>query len=432
MAKIAKIAALVWGAALCIAAPRAQGEDSMTQGFLASLGTGHFEIRVGNDNQNSSLPPVFKSWWYVGLNGVPTDRETTIKVVARGHNHYYLPVYSYDQKTWLQFAPQEVVSVGPDLLIKKRFSSGEVFVARSEPYSYQRLQGYLDQLRGEPMVELGEVGKSPSGVSIPYISITRPRTQSGISLSAKAFLGQDQGIGKKRVFLHARTHPGETATSFVLEGFISYLIHSSDATQALANYIVTIVPMHNVDGVINGNNRTNARSENLEELWHFDAENPIRMAPQSPVENQALARLMTEFQSGPAPIKVALNLHSTNGEPEFYPHFIPHFGLNPQKYREEERSLFAKQKSLADYWFQFMAFGRSALPVESNPLFLEKSYPETWFWRQFQDRVLAVTFESTYGHVPGSNEFFSAIRHREMGRGLAKAVLKYLASDTSP
>ncbi|EAR84316.2 zinc carboxypeptidase family protein (macronuclear) [Tetrahymena thermophila SB210] len=73
---------------------------------------------------------------------------------------------------------------------------------------------------------------------------------------------------KKVIFIIARQHPGETPSSFVCEGFISYLL--TDTIQAkylLDNYIFKIVPMMNPDGVVVGNSRCNLSGSDLNRKW---------------------------------------------------------------------------------------------------------------------------------------------------------------------
>ena len=60
-------------------------------------------------------------------------------------------------------------------------------------------------------------------------------------------------VKRKLVFLTARVHPGETNSSWVMKGLMDYLV-SSDITakDACARIVFKIVPMLNVEGVING------------------------------------------------------------------------------------------------------------------------------------------------------------------------------------
>lgn len=69
---------------------------------------------------------------------------------------------------------------------------------------------------------------------------------------------------KKYVVITARVHPGETNSSFLVEGLIRYLAGNSiQATQLRKRIIFKIIPMLNVDGVIIGNYRTSMSGNDL-------------------------------------------------------------------------------------------------------------------------------------------------------------------------
>jgi murein tripeptide amidase MpaA len=61
---------------------------------------------------------------------------------------------------------------------------------------------------------------------------------------------------RKAVILTARVHPGETNSSFIIQGIIDFLTGPEKAAKILRNtYVFKIVPMLNPDGVIVGNYR---------------------------------------------------------------------------------------------------------------------------------------------------------------------------------
>ncbi len=54
----------------------------------------------------------------------------------------------------------------------------------------------------------------------------------------------------------ARIHPGESNSSFIIQGAINFLIsENTDAVLLRKKFIFKIIPMINVDGVIGGNYR---------------------------------------------------------------------------------------------------------------------------------------------------------------------------------
>jgi len=61
---------------------------------------------------------------------------------------------------------------------------------------------------------------------------------------------------RKAVILTCRIHPGESNSSFIMNGVIDYLISNEDKADQLRNaFVFKIIPMLNPDGVIIGNYR---------------------------------------------------------------------------------------------------------------------------------------------------------------------------------
>lgn len=107
-----------------------------------------------------------------------------------------------------------------------------------EGYTYKKLQDKIQQLKiAYPFLEIGNIGYSVLGRSIPYIRI---------------------GIGKKEVFYNASFHANEWITTpvlmkFVEEYAIQYLINGKlnefSARELYNSVSLYIVPMVNPDGV---------------------------------------------------------------------------------------------------------------------------------------------------------------------------------------
>jgi len=67
------------------------------------------------------------------------------------------------------------------------------------------------------------------------------------------------------VFLTARQHPGETPSSYMIEGAIEFLTdpHNAEAAFLREHFIFKVIPMMNPDGVIHGNYRCNLQGVDL-------------------------------------------------------------------------------------------------------------------------------------------------------------------------
>lgn len=233
--------------------------------------------------------------------------------------------------------------------------------------------------------------------------------------------------------MHARTHPAETCPSFLLEGMINYLLSGTpEASDMLSNFEFHIFPMQNPDGVITGNYRTTPQTENLEVMWFYKQYSPLELTENAPVEVKLIHEYARSLMEDDGPeISMALNLHASNSEPDIRPFFFPHFGTEEQGYSPAEATLWTNQirfiNALTEHHGSEMI---EPTPAEGGSSFTSKTYPESWWWVNYQERVMAITMEMTYGRAGYSPKWIEPDDLRDLGVSLTLAIHDYYTQPT--
>lgn len=130
------------------------------------------------------------------------------------------------------------------------------YFAHCYPYTYSNLQDYLAGIASDPerskYCKMRVLCHSLAGNIVYVLTITSP------SPAAKG------SKKKKAVILTARVHPGETNSSWVMKGFLDYILSSQIDAQLLRDtFVFKVVPMLNPDGVIVGNYRCSLTGRDL-------------------------------------------------------------------------------------------------------------------------------------------------------------------------
>jgi len=401
--------------------------ESGSIGQVRQSGPVSWDLYLKDDNDNNDLSDRYRNWWYVRLDNLDPGQEVVFTLRNRGWRYYYVPVYSYDQVTWHRFDEFEVENSGDCdqglegctlKITTHRFTERRVYIARFYPYTTRDLDRYLDKIRQSPYVTLSSLGKSSGyGLDISLIRIEDPDVVDS---------------EKRAVWMHARSHPAETGSSFLLEGAIDRLLTDLASGLAQAKRLVYyIAPMHNVDGVIEGNYRTDIYSRNLEIEWRPDAARTLYISGDSALENRLLNKKMAEIIDNALyrDDLVALNLHSSNSNSDTPAFAYPHFGDDPDTYSAPEISLWRKQLRLLAFLTDHYQGRFSPPPAAGGSGFLNYPFPETWWWNNLFDDGVAMTIETVYGRG-GFDHWITPDDIRDLGASLTKSFYDYYFDDT--
>uniref|UniRef100_A0A8C7ED30 Peptidase M14 domain-containing protein n=3 Tax=Nothoprocta perdicaria TaxID=30464 RepID=A0A8C7ED30_NOTPE len=129
------------------------------------------------------------------------------------------------------------------------------YFAHCYPYTYSNLQDYLVSISKDPVkskfCKIHVLCHSLARNIVYVLTITNPHEG-------------DKDTKRKAVILTARVHPGETNSSWIMKGFLDYILGNSGNAQVLRdNFVFKVIPMLNPDGVIVGNHRCSLAGQDL-------------------------------------------------------------------------------------------------------------------------------------------------------------------------
>ncbi|KAM6435884.1 cytosolic carboxypeptidase 3 isoform 1-T2 [Liasis olivaceus] len=137
------------------------------------------------------------------------------------------------------------------------------YFAHCYPYTYSNLQDYLSAIARDPrrskFCKIRILCHSLARNIVYVLTITNPLQDFSKEKC------------KSAVILTARVHPGETNSSWMMKGFLDYLLGDSDNAQLLRDtFVFKVVPMLNPDGVIVGNYRCSLAGKDLNRNYKSD------------------------------------------------------------------------------------------------------------------------------------------------------------------
>jgi hypothetical protein len=187
-----------------------------------------------------------------------------------------------------QVVPAEFLE-GNRLRIHVRLEGPSLYLARLEPYRLSDLHRLLDDIRGQPLVEIAEIGKTVEGRPLEIVRVGR-------------------SDAPYRLLLRARAHAWEPGGNWIVQGLIRSLLNGDDvARRCLEKYCVYILPMANKDGVVRGRTRFNLLGKDLNRDWDQPAD--PHLAP----ENFALEKWLERMAASGQLPHLAIDLHNDEG-----------------------------------------------------------------------------------------------------------------------
>lgn len=195
----------------------------------------------------------FFQWFNFRFEG-DVGTQYTFNIINAGTSSYtkgwqsYQAVASYDRQNWFRI-PTEFV--GDQLKIQTELQYESIQIAYFAPYSYERHLDLISSVQLHPAVSLEHLGLTLDGRDMTLVKIGN---------------GDES---KKKIWITARQHPGETMAEWCVEGLLHRLLDQDCpvAKSLLDKANFYIVPNMNPDGSVRGHLRTNAAGINLNREW---------------------------------------------------------------------------------------------------------------------------------------------------------------------
>jgi murein tripeptide amidase MpaA len=222
--------------------------DSGNISVLKASDPSNIQLEINKDHMSD-----FYQWFHFRLSGV-TDTSCTLKIMNAADAAYadgwpgYNVCASYDRETWFRV---ETTYENNILSWSIEPEQDSLYFAYFAPYSMERHADLIAEVSASPLVKTSVLGQTLDGQDMDLVEVG---------------YGPE---GKKKIWIGARQHPGETMAEWWMEGVFDYLLDADNpaARSLLEKAHFYIVPNMNPDGSKRGHLRTNAVGVNLNRIW---------------------------------------------------------------------------------------------------------------------------------------------------------------------
>ncbi|XP_064927499.1 cytosolic carboxypeptidase 6 isoform X4 [Columba livia] len=270
------------------------------------------------------------------------------------------------------------------------------------PYTYTRLQHYLDSLQRRSMGYFCRelLALSVQKRRLDLLTITSPENLC-------------PGAEQKVVFITARVHPGETPSSFVCQGIIDFLVSQHPIAKVLRdNLVFKIAPMLNPDGVYLGNYRCSLMGFDLNRHWA----NP---SPWAHPTLHGVKQLIIEMYNNPKinlEFYIDIHAHSTMMNGFMYGNIFE------DEERFQRQAVFPKLlcQNAEDFSYSSTSFNRDAVKAGTGRRFLGGLLNDTSYCYTLEVSFYSYILGGTTSTVPYTEEAYM-----KLGRNVARTFLDY-------
>lgn len=412
------------------------GETMRLQSASVGAGTGgswNVTLQMANDNNNASLPSTWRRWWHCQVGNLAAAGTTlNVSVTNAGYSDVILPVWSLSTdgvnfpaytRVPLSAVPTVVGSTQHRFTLVTPPGVIAIRLAKFFPYTVTRKNAMLASLAGDPRVRsIVTIGNSQQGRPIEQLELTD---------------GSVPDTNKQRIWIHAGVHPAETTAYLVTEGLLDWLRSGDPYAEALLDHaLIDVVPMPNPDGVFLGNYRANANSVEIESQWSapYTSTQPEVVALRTAIEGY----MGTVASPAAHPIRVLLNLHSSHNVS--FPFHFRHTANAAWTPGCTDCGVLPLVNQLEGQWITrfaarsaFVAIGTTQSSTLGTRPFVESMMHDRWTsvagWLGapgFQQPVMAITFEGTYGFGPDGVTWNTEADYRQCGAEMGRALFDHL------
>ncbi|MBI1291802.1 hypothetical protein GC173_11250 [bacterium] len=338
-------------------------------------------------------------WFRFRMTG-GAGRTVTINI---DHTQSPRPWYRFDSGPWTQMSSTQAPTTS-QIILAIPADSTVAEVAFFHPYGYQEtldaVHAIIDR-RSDATIEV--IGQSTQGRDLHMITIEDKRFPIE---------------NKQRVWIHTRAHAGEVTSTHSMLGALQQITENSPTGLRLRQYgIFHIVPQVNADGIYMGMTRWTTTGNDLERMYCPPGTSGVQ--PTEP-EAAAIKAQVDRWMAEPQPLKIALNLHSTQGST-----WRDSFFFNHQPGSNGVTAAYTQyQKDYIEDLRANSATFDNRNPQTSN--LADCIFVESYFYDNWNGAVMAITHEGHFSRRWYDLEYVTSDDYLEVGGGLARAVIPFL------